>query len=89
MSNIHVTDYWKMKKLVKEDFPFYAALAYLITKADSNNTAKLASIYPNEVRDMMRRHNLPAGAITEEEQALAQKMMDAGRMNAFGEVVDA
>lgn len=34
MSEIHVTDYWKMKRLIREDFPFYAALAYLIHKAD-------------------------------------------------------
>ncbi len=84
--NIHVTDYWKMKRLVKEDFPFYAALAYLIHKADSDNLQKLALIWPEEVAGMQRRHNAPAGAITPEEERLAQKMMDEGRMNAFGEV---
>ncbi len=86
MSHIHVTDYWKMQKLTKEDFPFYAALAYLIQKADSNNIQKLARIWPVEVAEMQRRHDVPAGAITEEEQKLAQQMMDEGRMNAFGEV---
>lgn len=87
MSNIHVTDYWHMKTLVKKDFPFYAALAYLIHKADSSNLRKLERIWPIEVAEMRERHNAPAGAVTEEEKALAQKMMDEGRMNAFGEVV--
>lgn len=86
MSNIHVTDYWRMKKLVKEDFPFYAALAYLIHKADSSNLEKIRYAWPGEVTRMQERCNAPAGAITEEEKELAQKMMDEGRMNAFGEV---
>lgn len=83
---IHVTDYWKARRLVKEDFPFYAALAYLIQKADSDNLERIRRAWPGEVTRMQERHNAPGGAITEDEKALAQKVMDAGKMNGFGEV---
>lgn len=83
---MHVTDYWRMLPLVREDLPFYAALAYLIRKADSDNLERLRHAWPEEVDEMMERHNVPAGAITPEEEKLAQKVMDAGHMNAFGEV---
>ncbi len=85
-SEIHVTDYWKMRRLVKEDLPFYAALAYLIHKADSVNLEKIRYIWPDEVTEMQQRYNAPAGAITPEEEKLAQKMLDEGKMNILGEV---
>lgn len=88
MSEIHVTDYWKMKRLIREDLPFYAALAYLICKADDRNLERIRRAWPGEVTRMQERYNAPAGAITDDEKELAQKMMDEGRMNAFGEVSD-
>lgn len=49
---------------------------------------KLARVFPAEVSEMRVRHNAPAGAVTDDEKELAQRMMDEGRMNAFGEVSD-
>ena len=83
---MHVTDYWRARRLVKEDFPFYAALAYLIQKADPNNLAKLRRCWPAEVDDIHQRYNAPAGALTDDEKELAQRVMDAGNLNSFGEV---
>lgn len=83
---MHVTDYWKARRLINEDFPFYAALTYLVLKADSDNLEKIRSAWPGFVEQTQARYNAPAGALTDDEKALAQKLMDAGKMNVFGEV---
>ena len=83
---MHIMDYWRSRRLKQEDFPFYAALAYLIQKADSNNLRKLLEVWPEEVEEIQMRYNTPAGAITEDEERLAKGLFDQGLMNSFGEV---
>lgn len=83
---MHIMDYWRSRRLKQEDFPFNAALAYLIQTADSNNMLKLLKCWPDEVEEIQMRYDAPAGAITEDEENLAKGLFDQGLMNSFGEV---
>ena len=59
---------WQIaKRLHEEDVPFYALLAALMRKADSDNTKQLALAYPDDFVEAHLRYHLPGGCVSAEE----------------------
>ena len=56
---------WKMKGDIQiSDPPFYALLAALVFKADTDNFVKLKQAFPYAVAEIQARYNAPGGCLT-------------------------
>lgn len=56
-------DYDISRKIAAEDYPFYALIMAAMRKADSNNVAKLQSMWPNVWEELQARYNAPGGLL--------------------------
>ena len=59
--------YIESLKLAAEDYPFYALIMAAMRKADSDNTAKLRSVFPEVWDELQTRYNAPGGRIEGED----------------------
>lgn len=84
--NVTFYDWHYALQLKKKDPPFYALLACLILRADSDNLALIRSCFPREVDETQKRYDGPGGAIDEEERETVDRLRKVGEMNVLGEL---
>ena len=60
-------EYQAAEKLYNQGFGFNVMVMALVMKADPNNLAKLRLVYPDLVDEVLRRRNMPGGALDADE----------------------
>lgn len=66
MDELNLIDYELSKRLSLMDLPFNALIAAAARKADTENTLRLKSVFPDLMHDLQRRYNAPAGMLPED-----------------------
>lgn len=56
-------DYRLSCQIIQEDPPFYALIMAAMHKADSENIAKLSTVFPDTWRELVDRYNAPGGVL--------------------------
>lgn len=77
-NRMNLIDYQISVRLSRADIPFDALIAAAMRKADSTNSAKLESAFPETYQKLFERYNAPGGIIPTdafEEQDL-EKILD-------------
>ena len=59
-------DYIASKEIGAEDHPFYALIMAAMRQADTFNTIKLRSVFPEIWMELDKRYNLPGGMFPDE-----------------------
>ncbi len=62
-------DYEASQRIAARDDPFYALIMAAMRKADTDNTEKLRTAYPEVYDELNRRYRAMGGCITPEEIA--------------------
>lgn len=63
MRDLNLIDYEISKHIAMRDIPFAALIAAALRKADSDNFARLESVFPNIASDLKLRYNAPGGIL--------------------------
>jgi hypothetical protein len=61
-------DYMVAQQIAAQDYPFYALIQAAMLKADTQNTAILRAVYPEEWAELDARYNAPGGLLPGEGQ---------------------
>jgi len=56
-------DYLISQIIAAHDYPFYALIMAAMRKADTHNTIRLKSVFPNTWQELQDRYNAPAGRL--------------------------
>lgn len=63
MRDLNLIDYEISKHIAMRDIPFAALIAAALRKADSDNFARLESVFPGIASDLKLRYNAPGGIL--------------------------
>lgn len=63
MRDLNLIDYEISKHIAMRDIPFAALIAAALRKADSDNFARLESVFPDIASDLKLRYNAPGGIL--------------------------
>lgn len=63
MIDLNLIDYEISKHIAMRDIPFAALIAAALRKADSDNFARLESVFPGIASDLKLRYNAPGGIL--------------------------
>lgn len=85
---LNIIDYIVSKKLAALDLPFSALIATAMRKADTDNIARLSSVFPDIERDLRARYNAPGGVL-EKDGAKTEKFVSNAEEVAKGYLPDA
>ncbi len=58
--------YHVSRKIAAQDHPFYSLIAAAMSKADTDNLAKLRFAFPDVFDELKRRYHAPLGALPED-----------------------
>lgn len=60
---LNIIDYEISRRLSSKDLPFASLIAAALRKADSDNFARLESVFPEITYDLRMRYNAPSGIL--------------------------
>lgn len=63
MRDLNLIDYEISKHVAMRDIPFAALIAAALRRADSENFARLESVFPDIASDLKLRYNAPGGIL--------------------------
>lgn len=63
MRDLNLIDYEISKHIAMRDIPFAALIAAALRRADSENFARLESVFPDIASDLKLRYNAPGGIL--------------------------
>lgn len=65
-------DYQASRSISATDPPFYALIMAAIRKADTQNMARLRSVFPDTYAEFEQRYNAPGGMLPNDPEAVVR-----------------